>query len=55
VLQGAAHQFLNVGDRPGRLVGILTPAGFEDWFPRISALEANGPLTSETLAAACLF
>ena len=44
-----AHQFRNIGGVEGRLLTYWTPAGFEEWFFRIGALEAAGQLNWETM------
>jgi hypothetical protein len=37
------HRFSNVGDRAGRLLRIVSPAGFEGFFEHMSVLAAGGP------------
>jgi quercetin dioxygenase-like cupin family protein len=36
--RGVPHAFLSVGDKPGRLLVTLTPAGFEGFFEEVGAL-----------------
>lgn len=48
VPRGAAHRFQNTGSTPGRLMTIMTPGGFEGFFP---ACEAAQPETPEQVGA----
>ena len=41
------HGWINVGDEPGQMFGIVTPAGFEQLFIRVEALGAR---TEEEIA-----
>ena len=37
------HAFENVGTRPGRLLGIMTPGGYEQFFEELSQLPPGPP------------
>jgi len=41
--KGIAHGFRNAGDREGRLLVTIVPAGFERFFARVDELSRNGP------------
>jgi quercetin dioxygenase-like cupin family protein len=44
--RGIPHTFWNAGDTPARLLELITPAGFEDYFAEMAALfedAAGGP------------
>jgi hypothetical protein len=43
------HGFRNVGDRPGKLLGVSTPAGIETFFRHLSALSGEGRLDAAEL------
>ena len=45
------HRFRNVSDRPGRLLGIVSPGGFEAFFEHMSVLAADGPPDPEKARA----
>ena len=36
--RGVPHGFTNVGDRPGRLLVVISPSGFERFFEQVDAL-----------------
>ncbi len=38
VPRGTPHTFINAGDRPGKMLTIFSPPGFEQFFPRVVAL-----------------
>jgi len=38
--RGVAHSFQNVGEEPGRMVVMFSPAGMEGFFDRLSQLTA---------------
>lgn len=40
--RGVPHAFWNAGDEPARLLEIISPAGFEQYFPEMAALFAMG-------------
>lgn len=48
--RGVPHGFQNVGDAPGRLLVITTPAGLERFFEQTSELLSD-PVDSEALAS----
>lgn len=37
VPRGAVHRFENIGDTPGHLMVVVTPGGFEGFFPAVAA------------------
>ncbi len=43
------HTFWNAGPGPGRLVELITPAGFEHFFGRLGAMFRDGSFTGERL------
>jgi len=47
--RGAPHGFVNVGDVPGRLIGVVAPAGYEQHFVEISGVP-DGPGARAALA-----
>lgn len=51
VPRGVAHRFANTGDADGKMLGVFSPAGFEEWFLKIGEMEAAGTLTHEKMAA----
>ena len=54
--RGQWHTFWNAGDMPARILEIISPAGFEDYFKRLVAMFAAGevpdPGELEAVAAA---
>ncbi|MFA9429449.1 cupin domain-containing protein [Egicoccus sp. AB-alg2] len=48
--RGTPHCFQNVGDEPGRLLIVTTPAGLERFFRDFAAGSPAGPAAPETLA-----
>lgn len=46
--RGAVHTFRNIGGDTGRLMVVMTPGGFEGFFP---AVDAERPETPEAVAA----
>jgi len=44
------HTFWNAGDEPARLIEIISPAGFENFFEELSDMAAAGPPDPERLA-----
>lgn len=44
------HTFWNATDEPGRLLEVISPAGFEQFFAELAALIAAGPLDDGALA-----
>lgn len=44
------HRFENVGDTDGRMVVVLTPGGFEEFFVESGRLFAEGPPSPEQVA-----
>jgi mannose-6-phosphate isomerase-like protein (cupin superfamily) len=47
------HTFWNAGDEPCRILEIISPAGFEQYFDEVSGLAVDGPPDPQQLAAAC--
>jgi uncharacterized cupin superfamily protein len=43
VPRGVPHTFQNIGNSPGRLLAIVTPAGTERFFRALGQLCQNGP------------
>ena len=43
------HTFWNAGDEPARILEIISPAGFEDYFEEIVDMLAGGPLDPEKI------
>jgi quercetin dioxygenase-like cupin family protein len=41
--RGVPHAFENVGTAPGRILGIMTPAGFEKFFEALAQLPPGPP------------
>lgn len=41
--RGIAHAFWNAGDEPGRLLEMISPAGFEHYFRDLAPLLTGGP------------
>lgn len=41
--RGEVHAMWNAGSRPGRILEIVTPAGFEEFFRELGRLGAAGP------------
>lgn len=48
VPRGSVHRFQNVGEATGRLMVVMTPGGFEGFFP---AVEAEAPATPKEIDA----
>ncbi len=47
------HTFWNAGDTPARVLEIISPAGFENYFRELSAELRSGPPDPQRLAALC--
>ncbi len=47
------HTFWNAGDAPARVLEIISPAGFENYFRELGAELISGPPDSQRLAALC--
>ena len=45
--RGVPHAFWNPGTDPARVVEIISPAGFEQYFTELAAILASGPLGGE--------
>lgn len=45
--RGVVHTWQNIGDSPGRLLAIVTPAGFETFFERFGELPADAAVQEE--------
>jgi quercetin dioxygenase-like cupin family protein len=45
--RGVVHTWQNVGDEPGRILAIVTPAGLDDFFGRFAALPADASPAEE--------
>jgi mannose-6-phosphate isomerase-like protein (cupin superfamily) len=50
VPRGTPHTFANSGDRPGHMLAIFSPPGFEQFFPQVAALD-EPPGTPQFFAA----
>lgn len=48
--RGVPHAFWNAGERPARLLELISPAGFEGYFEEAAALFASGPPDPERAA-----
>ena len=51
--KGVPHLFINSGHTTGRLLGIATPAGLEEFFEEIGDLFKRAEATRERLLAVC--
>lgn len=51
VPRGAVHRFQNIGETEGRLMVVMTPGGFEGFFPAVAAELPATPAEIEALAA----
>jgi mannose-6-phosphate isomerase-like protein (cupin superfamily) len=49
--RGQWHTFWNAGDRPARILEIISPAGFEKFFDTMTDLAARGELDPARMAA----
>src|ERR1700758_4133081 len=49
--RGQWHTFWNAGDEPARILEIISPAGFEQFFDELAAMLAGGPPEPQRLAA----
>jgi hypothetical protein len=49
--RGQWHTFWNAGDKPARLLEIISPAGFEKFFDKLTDLAAKGELAPPVMAA----
>jgi mannose-6-phosphate isomerase-like protein (cupin superfamily) len=47
--RGVMHTFWNAGPAPARIIELLTPGRFEEFFRRLAALAAQGELTDEAM------
>jgi mannose-6-phosphate isomerase-like protein (cupin superfamily) len=47
------HTFWNAGDAPARVLEIISPAGFENYFRELGAALVSGPPDPQRLAALC--
>jgi quercetin dioxygenase-like cupin family protein len=47
------HTFWNAGDEPARVLEIISPAGFENYFRELGAELRGGPPDPQRLAALC--
>jgi glyoxylate utilization-related uncharacterized protein len=48
--RGQWHTFWNAGDEPARILEILSPAGFEKFFEKVTGLAERGELNPGTMA-----
>lgn len=48
--RGQWHTFWNAGDKPARVLEIISPAGFEKFFDRVTDLAGRGELDPPTMA-----
>jgi len=51
--RGQWHTFWNAGDEPARILEIISPAGFEQFFAELGPLAAAGPLEPEVMGELC--
>ena len=51
--RGQWHTFWNAGDTPARILEIISPAGFEDFFVELDGLGGAMKASPETLAELC--
>jgi len=51
VPRGAVHRFQNTGSTPGRLMCVMTPGGFEGFFPAVAANPPESPAAMEAIAS----
>ncbi|MGR3496747.1 cupin domain-containing protein [Citreimonas sp.] len=51
VLRGAVHRFQTIGDTTGRLMIVMTPGGFEGFFPAVDAEAPQSHQQIDALAA----
>ena len=49
--RGQWHTFWNAGDSPARVLEIVSPAGFEKFFEKVTAMAASGELNPGSMAA----
>lgn len=49
--RGVAHAFWNAGDEPARLLEIISPAGFENYFRELAPLLAGSERDEAAIAA----
>jgi len=49
--RGIPHRFQNIGDKDGRLMVVVTPGGFEQFFPEIERRQPSGPEELVAIAA----
>ena len=47
------HTFWNAGDAPARILEIISPAGFENYFRELAAALSGGPPDPQRLGALC--
>ena len=47
------HTFWNAGDTPARILEIISPAGFENYFRELAVELRNDPPAPQILAAIC--
>jgi quercetin dioxygenase-like cupin family protein len=47
--RGEMHAMWNAGPAPARMVEIITPGGFEEYFREMAALVGSGPPTAEAV------
>jgi quercetin dioxygenase-like cupin family protein len=48
--RGEVHAMWNAGSRPGRILELITPAGFEQFFRELGRLGASGPPSPDAMA-----
>lgn len=51
--EGQWHTFWNAGDEPARILEIISPAGFEQFFDELSALGGVDRISKQDLDALC--
>jgi hypothetical protein len=51
--RGEWHTFWNAGDAPARVLEVISPAGFENYFRELSALLRAGAPDTQAFGALC--
>jgi uncharacterized cupin superfamily protein len=49
--RGQWHTFWNAGDAPARILEIISPAGFEKFFDKMTDMAARGELVPDKMAS----
>ena len=51
--RGQWHTFWNAGDEPARILEIISPAGFEQFFAELGPISAGGEPDPEAMGELC--